>query len=99
MKDLNAVLPASGKNSDDTGWVRFKLPIASDPGQIQGAVDTFAWLNNPTRKCAGRWINWVSSLQGSTAGTIDCRPADQKRWKRADLNRRPPDYDSVGLKN
>ena len=39
MKDLNAVLPASGKNGDDTGWVRFKLPIASDPGQIQGAVD------------------------------------------------------------
>src|SRR6185437_8503714 len=41
MKDLNAVLPASGKNGDDTGWVRFKLPIASDPGQIQGAVDKF----------------------------------------------------------
>jgi hypothetical protein len=37
---LTAVLPASGKNGADTGWVRFKLPIASDPGQIQSAVDT-----------------------------------------------------------
>ena len=36
---MTAVLPASGKNGDDTGWVRFKLPIAIDPGQIQGAVD------------------------------------------------------------
>jgi hypothetical protein len=36
---LNAVLPASGKNGDDTGWVRFKLPIETDPGQIQVAVD------------------------------------------------------------
>ena len=23
---------------------------------------------------------WGSSLQGSTAVAIDCRPADQKRW-------------------
>ena len=28
-----------GKNGDDTGWVRLKLPIATDPGQIQYAVD------------------------------------------------------------
>jgi len=39
---LTAVLPASGKNGDDTGWVIFKLPIAIDPGQIQGAVDNEA---------------------------------------------------------
>ena len=37
---MTAVLPASGKSGDDTGWVRFKLPIVADPGQIQGAVDT-----------------------------------------------------------
>ena len=36
---MTAVLPASGKSGDDTGWVRFKLPIVADPGQIQGAVD------------------------------------------------------------
>jgi IstB-like ATP binding protein len=39
-KGLTAVLPARGKNGKDTGWVRFKLPIAIDPGQIQCAVDT-----------------------------------------------------------
>jgi hypothetical protein len=39
---LNAVLLASGKNGDDTGWVRFKLPIETDPGQIQVAVDNDA---------------------------------------------------------
>ena len=34
-----------GKNGDDTGWVRLKLPIATDPGQIQYAVDSApAWI-------------------------------------------------------
>jgi hypothetical protein len=33
-----------GKNGDDTGWVRLKLPIATDPGQIQYAVDNTGCL-------------------------------------------------------
>jgi hypothetical protein len=33
-----------GKNGDDTGWVRLKLPIATDPGQIQYAVDMVFYL-------------------------------------------------------
>ena len=40
-----------------------------------------AWSSNPTCQCAGRWRSWGSSLQGSTAGTIGCRPAAPKRWR------------------
>ena len=32
-------------------------------------------------RCAGRWLSWGSSHQGSTHGMIASRPADQKHWK------------------
>jgi len=51
---LTAVLPASGKNGDDTGWVRFKLPIAIDQGQIQGAVDTISGIRRGKQIMAAR---------------------------------------------
>jgi hypothetical protein len=36
---LIAVLPARGKNGRNTGWLGFKLPIVTDLGQVQCAVD------------------------------------------------------------
>jgi hypothetical protein len=32
------------------GWVRFKVPISTDPGQIQAAVDSAAVLHGEAEK-------------------------------------------------
>jgi hypothetical protein len=65
-----------GKNGDDTGWVRLKLPIATDPGQIQYAVDKTAKRDPRTMS-----NNHYLLLQAS----IICSPAHGRSWHLTDL--------------
>jgi hypothetical protein len=74
---LTAVLPARGKNGDDTGWVRFKPPIVTVPGQIQVAVDSVQrptpYMANSVRRSSDRYtISTIvpASRTADAVGTI-----------------------------
>ena len=43
--------PRRMKRFDDSGWVRFKPPIVTVPGQIQVAVDNEKTIQKPERNC------------------------------------------------
>ncbi len=58
------------KRSNDAGWVRSKMPIATDPGQVQCAVDIDPQrpLATVNYRIAKEIYSIVSSARASNTG-------------------------------